>query len=236
VKSTIVYFSVVLVTITLLSTYSCDQTNKYFKKGREGMLLVEHNFQYNNLSRKFTKVVLKIIKNNGIRNSITTYNIPKANHQYVLNVNRSELSEENDFVWLIYDRNVIHRLPAIPSFRCVDSLFFKGDKNINDVRVLSQEPRLKGGKKATHSIIVHNYNFTPVALKFLITYYSPKGNSISDTTIVSNVDIPPEGNQKIILQVMSEKLLRAKSSIVSIIEVDHLLQKPPSISRSQDSR
>jgi len=58
VKSTIVYFSVVLFTITLLSTYSCDQTNKYFKKDREGMLLVEHNFQYNNLSWKFTKVVL----------------------------------------------------------------------------------------------------------------------------------------------------------------------------------
>ncbi len=93
-------------------------------------------------------------------------------------------------------------------FAASTPLFFEGDKNINDVRVLSQEPRLKGGEKVTHSIIVHNYNFTPVALKLLITYYSPKGNSIWDTTIVSNVDIPPESNQKSILQVMRKTFAR----------------------------
>ncbi|NHZ84808.1 MAG: hypothetical protein GWP19_02890, partial [Planctomycetia bacterium] len=196
--------------------FNFDQYLKPDKSG--GTLSIEHNFRFKHRSRKFDKVLLQIAKHDGPDSQIVTYNIPQANRRYNLDVDIEELNEENDFTWVIYEGGVIHRIPGNPSYITFDSVLIFDKGNINDVRVLGQEPRLTGKKKATHSVVVHNYNSYAVKPKFLITYFSANGNAIWDTVMVANVNIPPENNQKIILQVKSKKLSRAETSIISIVE------------------
>jgi len=196
--------------------------NIHLLRDKRGVLFIENCFLYNNQNRKFDKVLLQIKKNRGSNVQLSTYNIPQTSRKYYLKVERNNLNEANTFTWLIYARGILHRIPCKPVYVSPDTVRISELGSINDVRVTSQEPRLVSDEKAVHSVVVHNYNKRAVIPKLLVTYFSPQGNTVYDTLIRSSSEIPPEDNKRILLQVKSNKIERAESSTVTVVEVDHV--------------
>jgi len=208
--------------IVFTQYYDLDIDQYFTNETKGGSLSIEHNFRFDNRPAKFDKVLLQITKYHGSESLISTYNIPKANTQYPLDVDQSEVNNENDYDWVLYKNGVIHRIPAKPSFLSYDSVTIIENININDIRVVSQEPRLTGKEKAAHLVVVHNYNSYAVKPTFKITYFTSNDNEVWETVMSANTEIPPEDNIKILLQTKSEKLRRAETSNVAIIKVEHL--------------
>ena len=186
------------------------------------ILCIENNFRFNNKPKRFDEVQLQVIKYRSSDTLLITFNIPQTGRTYYINVDGSVFDKDNKFLWLLYAQGVLHRVPCNPVYVSPDTLMISDEGSINNVRVISQEPRLVGKNAAVHSVIVHNYNKHPAIPKLLVTYFSPKGNTVWDTLIDSNPEIPPEGDQRILLQVKSSRIDRAETSTVTVVEVDHI--------------
>ena len=184
---------------------------------KKTQLVIDQHIAYTGKNNRIDKLLLKVT---GAKNK-ATYEIPTDNEIFIVPIQNKRITSGEKCEWIAYINGIVNQIKANPDFASMDTIRFSPKIHIEDLRVLSQEPRLYQ-TTATHIVVLHNYNDHPVVPTYKITYFTKNEAVCLDTTLLLKEKISAEKTVKKIFRIESPKLEKAKTSTINITKIIHL--------------